>query len=368
MLRIAQFLPIVALSACAVTDFPDLSTLPRHAFTEMERVATLEHPSGNVSAATDGRIFFSYFPEGQSPVKVAEFAAGTITPFPDAAFQTKFVSVLSVRVDAANRLWVLDYANPALLGTLTTTPKIYAFDIATRALVHEFAFPKDIAVKDSVLNDMQIDTARNRIYITDTNPLGRKGALVVYDIAQKKARRVLEGTASVTGGDYQIRVNGEAFKVLAYPVVFNADSITLDQAGEWLYYGAFNSMDLYRIRAATLADFSLSNAALTAAVERFATKSMSDGISIDSAGNLYITDPEHSAIHLVDPNTRYLQTLYRDTQLRWPDGMSYAPDGFTYLTARSLNEVILQSAATVKSKGPYYLWRFRPEAPGMIGR
>ncbi len=368
MNRIIRFLPVVALSACAVTDFPDLSTLPRHAFSEMESVATLEYPSGNVSAAPNGRIFFSFFPEGQPPVKVAELAAGAVVPFPDAAFQAKFVSVLSLRVDALNRLWVLDYANPSLLGTLTTTPKLYAFDITSHALVHEFVFPKDIAVKDSVLNDMQIDVARNRIYITDTNPLGRKGALIVYDIVQKKARRVLEGTTSVTGGDYQIRVNGAPFKVLGYPVVFNADSITLDAAGEWLYYGPFNSMDLYRIRTATLADFSVSNANLAAAVERFATKSMTDGISIDTAGNIYVTDPEHSAIHLIDPNTRYLQTLYRDTALRWPDGMSFAPDGYTYLTASSLNEVILQSAATVKAKGPYYLYRFRPEAAGIVGR
>jgi sugar lactone lactonase YvrE len=368
MLRFTIFLSLFFAGACAVTDFPDLSTLPRHSFSEMDRVVTLEYPSGNISAATNGRIFFSYFPEGQSPVKVAELIGNTITAFPDTAFQSKFVSVLSVRVDALNRLWVLDYANPALLGTLTTTPKLYAFDITTRALVHEFAFPKDIAVKDSVLNDMQVDVTRNRIYITDTNPLGRKGALIVYDIAQKKARRVLEGTNSVTGGDYQIRVNGEPFKVLGYPVVFNADSIALDQAGEWLYYGPFNSMDLYRIRAATLADFTTSNANLAAVVERFATKSITDGISIDTAGNIYATDPEHSAIHLIDPNTRYLQTFYRDIQLRWPDGMSFAPDGYTYLTTSSLNEVILQTPAVVKSKGPYYLYRFRPEAPGIIGR
>lgn len=368
MYRLLQLLPIVALSACAVTDFPDLSTLPKYSFSEMERVATLEYPSGNVSASTGGRIFFSYFPEGQSPVKVAELTAGSIAPFPDAAFQSKFVSVLSVRVDALNRLWVLDYANPALTGTLLTTPRLYAFDIATRALLHEFAFPKDIAVKDSVLNDMQIDTPRNRVYITDTNPLGRKGALIVYDIAQKKARRVLEGTTSVSGGDYQIRVNGEPFKVLGYPVVFNADSITLDAAGEWLYYGPFNSMDLYRMRAATLADASVSAASLAAAVERYATKSMTDGISIDTAGNIYATDPEHSAIHLINTGTRYLQTLFRDTSLRWPDGMSFAPDGYTYLTASALNEVILQTQATVKSKGPYYLYRFRPEAPGITGR
>lgn len=367
MKKLIKLIPVLALNACAVTDFPDLSTLPRYPASALEKVKALDYPPGNISASADGRIFFSFFPEGQSPVKVAELAGGNVVAFPNADFQKKFVSVLSLRTDSLGRLWVLDYANPALAGTLLTQPKLYAFDIASRSLVHEFAFPKDIAVKDSVLNDMQIDVTRNRIYITDTNPLGRKGALVVYDIAQKKARRLLENTTSVNGGDYQIRVNGEPFKVLGYPVIFNADSIALDAAGEWVYYGPFSSMDLYRVPAAVLADFSLSSEAVAQQVSRYATKSMTDGISIDTTGNLYVTDPEHSAIHMILPNG-YLATLFKDTTMRWPDGLSYAADGYMYLTASALNEVILQSEATIRSKGPYYIYRFRPEAAGTIGR
>jgi sugar lactone lactonase YvrE len=348
--------------SCDVRDFEDRTTAPKYDGSAMELVLETDKPAGNISASRDGRLFMSFFQEGKPVTKVAEIVNGVPVPYPSADFQKNFDTVLSVRVDDQGRLWTLDNGNIGM-----GQPKLYAFDLATGAVVHEFAFPKAIAPKDSLLNDMQIDLDTNRIFITDTSPLFAKPGLVAYDIAGQRARRILEGHPSVVGEKNRIRVNGEPFTVVGVSVIFNADSIAIDEKNEWLYFAPFTSGRLFRAKAATLGDFGKTEAELEAAVEVFANKTMSDGISLDKAGNVYITDPEHSAVNLLEPNGR-LSTLFKDKKLRWPDGFSYAPDGYMYLTTSALNEVFFQSAGTVAKAAPYQIYRFKPEAEGLVGR
>jgi hypothetical protein len=54
-------------------------------------------------------------------------------------------------------------------------------------------------------------------------------------------------------------------KVLGvWPVRIGVDSITLDERGEWLYYGPFTGDRLYRIRTRDLNDATLAPDALAA--------------------------------------------------------------------------------------------------------
>jgi sugar lactone lactonase YvrE len=115
---------------------------------------------------------------------------------------------------------------------------------------------------------------------------------------------------------------------------------------------------LYRIETAALNDGKLSEEDLGMQVEKFADITMSDGITTDNAGNIYITDMENSAIHRVGPD-RKLQTLFKDPQkLRWPDGFSFGPHGFVYLTDSALQSVIMKSAAQIETAKPYFVYRF----------
>ncbi|EPG66295.1 L-dopachrome tautomerase-related protein [Leptospira wolffii] len=355
---------ILLIQNCETTNLEDRTTLPKYPGSALEKVIQLDRPPGNISASSDGRIFFSFFPQGSPPIKVAELKNGHAIAFPNQAFQKNFNTVLSVRADDKSRLWTLDYGN---LG-IGSGPKIYAFDIATGAVIHEYSFPSDIAPKDSLFNDMQVDTVTETIYITDTSPIIPDPGLVVYDIATKKARRLLKGHVSVTGERNEIVVNGSSFEVAGVPIIFNADSIALDQNLEWLYFAPFTSGELYRAKTADLRNKSLTAAQLAEKVEQYSLKTMSDGISLDLSGNIYVTDAEHSAVNLIDPNTKALTTLFKDPSFRWPDGFSYAPDGYMYLTCSALNEVFLQTDATILSRGPYYIYRFHPEASGIVGR
>src|SRR4029453_12486552 len=104
-----------------------------------------------------------------------------------AAGTPHFQSPLSMRIDRQNRLWVLD---PADYGR--GQPRIVAFDVASRALVHQYDFPSDVAGFLSMLNDFQVSPDGTRVYIAESSPIAQTPALIVYDVAQQKSRRVLD--------------------------------------------------------------------------------------------------------------------------------------------------------------------------------
>ena len=117
---------------------------------------------------------------------------------------------------------------------------------------------------------------------------------------------------------------------------------------------------MYRIATQDLDDESLTPRALAAKVESFGPKTLSDGLTMDLNGNVYVTDMEHSAILALGQN-RKLRTLLKDPRLRWPDGLSFGPDDWLYVSCSALHQVILRSAAHVRSHAPYQIFRFKPE-------
>ena len=89
-------------------------------------------------------------------------------------------------------------------------------------------------------------------------------------------------------------------------------------------------------------------------------------ISIDKSGNIYISDMENSAVHVIGQD-RTLTTLLKDPAFRWPDGFSFGPDGWLYFTCSSLMDVIGKSDAHIKSQAPYQIYRFQPGTNSIPG-
>ncbi len=341
----------------------DRTTAPAIPSTAIEVVANLEYPPGNVAVSADGRVFFTYHPDGNPPLKVLELRDGKPVPYPVADQSALFDTVLSLRIDRQNRLWTLDHG-----GYGWGQPRLLAFDLASGREVHRYDFPSDVAGFLSMLNDFQVDPAGEKIYIAEASPIVHSPAVIVYDIVAKTSRRVLHEHPSVLTEDYRIQAPGRDIVVLGvFTLRIGIDSIALDRAGEWLYYGPVTGGTMYRVRVRDLNDVALSPEALGERVERFAPKTISDGLSTDDQGTVYVTDPEHSAV-LALGQDRTLRTLVKDPRLRWPDGLSFGPDGWLYVSCSALQDVLFVPSSTMRAAAPFQLFRFTPGGTAPAGQ
>jgi sugar lactone lactonase YvrE len=328
----------------------------------LQVVANLEFPPGNVAVSRDGRLFFTFHPEASPPVKVVEWVDGKPVPYPNADYQGEFQSVLSLRIDRQNRLWVLDNANHG-----TGEPRLIAFDLRTNEEVFRHDFPREIAGPGSHLNDFQVEPKGKRIYIADASIFAKNPAIIVLDLERGTSRRVLEGHPSVVPELYIPVVQGRKMVIFGlFAVRPGVDSIALDRRAEWLYFAPVTNNHLYRVHRRYLDDESLSAEGLAGHVEQFAIKTMSDGITTDLRGNVYLSDLEHSAILRLAPDGE-LHTVLKDPRIRWPDGLGFGPGGWLYVTCSALHEVIGKSADHIRSQSPYQIFRFQPGAEGIPG-
>lgn len=372
MKKILLFLLALAVVAALVLyvrygggePYPDLSTTPAFSDDVLEVVVEYPEPIGNVAVSRDGRVFFTVHPEARPQGnKLLEYVDGAAVPFPDVAVQAElFDTPLGVVIDRNNRLWTIDHGNHGMRGA-----RLLAFDLDSNTLIHDQRFVADIAPRGSFLQDLQISADGRTVVIADVSFWRKRPALIVYDIARASARRVLENHASVVAGDYLISNHGT-------PMVFGGGLVAL-RGGvdgvalgpEWFYYGALSGSGLYRIPLSDLANPSIPDTQLAARVERVASKPLSDGLSMDNDGNVYGTDVEHGAIFSINPEGE-LETLLKTARIRWPDALSFGPDGWLYIADSALADVILKSRDHIRDRGPYRIYRFQPGREGTPGQ
>ena len=372
MKKILLFLLILALVMTTVAwvrygggdPYPDLSTPPVLSENALEEVLSYPQPIGNVAVSESGRVFFTVHPEARPQGnKLLEFVQGASVPYPDGASQTRlFDSVLGVVVDRFNRLWTIDHGNHGL-----RTARLLAFDLDSGELIHDQRFAADIAPAGSFLQDLQVSADGRTVVIADASFWRKKPAIIVYDIASASARRVLESHASVVAEKYLIRNQDQAMSFGGGIVSLRGGVDGIALGDDWLYYGALSGSALYRIRLSDLRNPESPNTQVAARVERYTTKPLSDGMSIDVEGNVYITDVEHNSVFHVAAN-RELHTLIRSPRVRWPDALSFGPGGWLYIADSALADVVLQSQEHIKSKGPYRIFRFQPGIDGIPGQ
>ena len=332
----------------------------------LEVAVQSDRPIGNAAVAADGRMFYTIHPEARPRgAKLYVAAGGQSSPYPSEERQEElFASPLGVAIDRANRLWVIDPANHGF-----GEPRLLAFDLETDEVVHDFRFPRKVAPRASFLQDLQVSSDGRWVYIADVGFWLKRPAIIVYDVEQQIARRLLDRHESVYPQNYLIRT---AIKEMSFfggllEMKTGIDGIALSRDDRWLYYAAMNHESMYRVRTRDLRDTTLLEEMLVERIERVGRKPLNDGLSIDDLGHVFITDVEHAAVLAMSPEGT-LRTVVRDDRIRWADGLSFGPDGWLYLADSAIPHLALQSREHIAAQAPYYVWRFRPGSSGPAGQ
>ena len=285
-----------------------------------EVVAELREAPGNLTVTPAGEVILSLHQHFSPAMRVVALDAAdkpTLIPFPDAlmAGDSRKVplalnSVLGIQSDDQGVVWMLDNAMrdgelPKLVGWHTSTD-----GGSLERVIH---FPPHTVPSPSFLNDLAVDRPRGTIYVADTSGAGRPAILVV-DVATGLVRRVLENHESVKAEEIPMVAGGDEVRVrMPDGTVVNpkiaVNPIAIDAAGDFLYYGPMTGTRLYRVPTAALRDPGLTEAELGAEVEYYADRPISDGISIDTAGNIYITAVADNAIGVILADTRGYEIL-----------------------------------------------------------
>lgn len=344
--------------------YPDITATPQFSAAALEEVLSYAEPLGNVAVNQDGRIFFTVHPEARPKGnKLLEYIDGASVPYPSLQLQKElFDTPLGVAIDRFDRIWVIDHGNHGM-----RTARIVAIDLWTGEVLRNQALDKAIAPAGSFLQDLQVSHDGRTIVIADASFWRKSPAIIVYDVEKGEARRVLEKHASVAAENYVINTADRRMEFLGGMVVLRGGVDGIALGPEWLYYGALSGSGLYRVRLKDLLNEKLPPSQLGSMVERFSDKPLSDGLSIDVEGNIYITDVEHNAIFRAGTDGE-IATLIQSRKIRWPDALSFGPEGYLYIADSALPDLILQSDEHIQSNGPYRVFRFQPGIAGIPGQ
>jgi sugar lactone lactonase YvrE len=345
-------------------------------------------PTG-VTVSHKGRIFVN-FPKWGDDVQftVAEIKNGKAVAYPDEAFnQTDpndlaktLVSVQSVVVDPADRLWILDTGSPLFQPTKYGGPKLVCVDLTNDKIVKKILFPQDVALTTTYLNDVRFDLRRGKegvAFITDSSQKGSNGIIVV-DLASGESWRRLHDHPSTKAEDLQNFlpiVEGRPFLEhqpdgsVKQGAGMGADGIAISANGSRLYYCPLGSRKFYSVDTDALIDRSLEDQKVIDTIIYEGDRGgASDGLESDATGYIYSTNYEHNAILRRHSDNREWETIVHDPRLLWPDTLSVAKDGYLYVTANQLHRQARYQKGKDLRRKPYTLFRIRIDAQPVLLR
>ena len=354
-LHIASFAaPLLFSLSCAGPSAPSV---------QPEIVAESDRQWTGVAVAPGGRVFVNYprWSEGHVRSVALLDGKGGEASFPDERWNSwtpetaegkdparHFICVQSVHVDDEGMLWVLDPANPFFGGVVEGGPKLVKIEPNSGAVLEAYSFPAEVAPAESYLNDVRIDTKRGFAYISESG----LGSLVVLDLATRKSRLLLSELPAAKAEPIEIVIEGKRWLRDGVTPEVHLDGIALSPERDYVYFQALTGRSLYRVPTALLRDFSRSDTAVAASVERVGDSLVVDGILFGKDGLLYLSSLENSAVYRWRPSGRIEQVFY-DPRLVWPDSFAQHPSGSVYVTTAQIHRA-------PDERGPYRLWRFTP--------
>lgn len=339
-----------------------------------EIVADFYGPGPSGVVVTDaGRIFVG-FPRhavNHKGATLGELRQGKVVPWPNAGLSLpssaapadRLMSIHGMTMDTQGRIWAVDDGKLAGQPLQPGAAKLVCFDPETGHLLHRIILAAPALLPDSHMNDLRVDLTHGQagtVYVTDSS-FGHSPALVVVDIATGRQRRVL-GTHPSTQAEPGFMAMVEGVPLVYTPgkppqfVVGGADGITLSAGSERLFYAPLTSRRLYSLPTALLADPTVSEAALAAAVRDEGEKGTADGLATDAQGRMYITNFEHDCILRRNTDGTF-DLMVHDPRILSPDGI-FCTKTHVYCTLGQWNRLAGFNGGQDKRKPPYHLIRF----------
>lgn len=350
----------------------------------VETVAVFNGPMPTgVTVSQSGRVFVN-FPRWGDNVEftVAELKDGRPVAFPDAEINQfsadkvadRLVSVQSVVVDPADRLWMLDTGGIEFGPVAAGGPKLVAVDLKTNQVVKTIRFPGDVALATTYLNDVRFDLTRGKAgvaFITDSGAEGPNGIIVV-DLDSGHSWRKLSGHPVVRADpNFRPVIPGDPLVTrplmnrpeagTARPMTLGADGIALSNDGRRLYFCPLSSQRLYSVSTDALLDPKLTDDQVAGTLHQLGRDYASDGLESDAAGDLYLTDYQNNAIHRRTPDDKDT-IIVQGPRMIWPDTLCVANDGYLYFTANQLDRQKMFHEGQDLRRKPYYLFRMKIDA------
>ena len=347
-------------------------------------------PTGVTISQKQGRIFVNFPRWGDDvPFTVAEIRDGKAIAYPDEAINqtdqndqaAALVSVQSVVIDPADRLWILDTGSPMFQPIMYGGPKLVCVDLNTDKVIRKILFPQDVALPTTYLNDVRFDLRRGSegmAFITDSSQNGPNGIIVV-DLASGKSYRRLHDHPSTKAEQIQTFLPVvEGRPLLEHQpdgsvkqgAGMGADGIAISSDGARLYYCPLGSRKLYSVDTDALADQSLGAREKVGVTvnDEGDRGGAADGLESDAAGYIYSTNYEHNAILRRRSGGGQWETIVHDPRLLWPDTLSLAADGYLYVTANQLHRQARFHKGHDLRRKPYTLFRIRIDAQPVLLR
>ncbi|MEW1683625.1 L-dopachrome tautomerase-related protein [Streptomyces sp. NPDC093594] len=323
-------------------------------------------PTG-VTVTDEGRLFVSFPRWGDDvPFTAAEVVNGQAVAYPSAEINAwapegdpdSLVSVQSVITDPAGHVWLLDTGSHSFAPWVENGPKLVEVDPADDQVVRIVRLDAEALNSTTYLNDVRFDFSRGTggyAYVTDSQP---EGALIVVDLGTGRSWSRLRGNATTRATDgFRAIVQGKVRENYAV----GADGIAISADGSLLYYCPLAGRRLYSVPTSALIDRSLGDEQVAATVVDLGDKGCSDGLESDTAGNVYATAYEHSAVLRRTPGGTW-STLLHAPALLWPDTLALAADGFLYVSVNQLPRTPLFNDDVDDRIPPYQIIRVQVDA------
>lgn len=371
-LRIGLILTVAIVGVLAFVKFeygrgtlyPDIGADNPEGLGKLEKLIRLDYPPGNVAVAPNGHVYFNYHPIARagrfSAATMFEWVDGKITPFPSMEAQKDFQGTFGMTIDNQNRIWLTEPASFDFQHT-----RLWAFDLNTRQRVEYFEFPGKEA---QFAQDLRVTADGKYVLLADTGIMRFTAPkLIVYSVQDHSFRTALAGHPCTSPEDWLMRTPFGVHRMGAglVNVAVGLDGIEISPDQKWVYLAAMTNSHLCRVPLPAVLDANIAPSDVANKVEVLGPKPMSDGITVDKAGRVILTDVEHGGLMAFDPETKGVKTLVRSHDVIWADGVANGPDGSLYFTDSALSAYIGQLAgppdkARLLAHQPFFIYRLRP--------